>query len=171
MTLLCTRIAALPERKQSRTAAVLSRSGSETVGAFKKVAARIRNRTRCGVGQPRSIANVSLIFVLFALLPLALCSCVHTSPPPSEQPSEQTSGAEFVYIASVHSQPVENEPQPSAWRHVYELLEGHRIVPIMTSSGGVASISVERNRAREAVELLRGDAARKGYWIKISKDF
>jgi hypothetical protein len=54
---------------------------------------------------------------------------------------------------------------------VYELLEGHRIVPIMTSSGGVASISVERNRAREAVELLRGDAARKGYWIKISKDF
>jgi hypothetical protein len=42
---------------------------------------------------------------------------------------------------------------------------------LMTSSGGVASISVERDRARETVELLRGDAARKGYWIKISKDF
>jgi hypothetical protein len=100
------------------------------------------------------------------LLPLALCSCAHTAPT-----AEQTSGDEFVYIASVHSQPVENEPKPNAWQHVYQLLDQRRILILMTSSGGVASISVERDRSREAVELLRGDAARKGYWIKISKEF
>jgi hypothetical protein len=41
----------------------------------------------------------------------------------------------------------------------------------MTSSAGVAAVSVERSRCREAVALLRKDAAAGGYWLEIAKEF
>jgi hypothetical protein len=134
---------------------------------LKNISALEWNRKRCGWGQPWFGRRATILFLAFVLLPLVLCSCAHNSPPAASQ----SSGEEFVYIASVHSQPVENEPKPNAWLHVYGLLDQRGIRVLMTSSGGVASISVERDRSHEAVELLRGDAARRGYWIQISKEF
>jgi adenosine deaminase/aminodeoxyfutalosine deaminase len=53
-----------------------------------------------------------------------------------------------------------------AFRSVYESaasLGFHRLIHAGEIGGP--------EKIREAVELLRGDAARKGYWIKISKEF
>jgi len=115
--------------------------------------------------------------VPLVLLALGLCSCAHTPPAPEPatapepQRVEKQDDETFVWIASVHSVPFKQEPQPNAWAHVCFVLQRADIRTSMTASGGVASVSVERKRSREAVEMLRKDAAAKGYWLEIAKEF
>ena len=77
----------------------------------------------------------------------------------------------FVYVADVHNVPVPGEKFTNTWLHVHGMLDEAGIHNYMESAHGVASVSVECNRAGEAVELLRKDAISKGYWIEIAKAF
>ena len=117
------------------------------------------------------------MFLFVFLAAVGLCSCAHNPPEsaftpapaatPNPPPVEKPAGDEFVYIASVHNTPQRGEPQPNAWYYVYRLLEKAGIRTIMTAAGGVASISVERSQSATALDVLRKDAAEKGYWIKF----
>jgi hypothetical protein len=117
--------------------------------------------------------------VPLVLLALGLCSCAHTPPEPKPEPApapepqrvEKQDDETFVWVASVHSVPFTQEPQPNAWARVCFVLQRADIRTSMTASAGVASVSVERKRSRDAVELLRKDAAEKGYWLEIAKEF
>jgi hypothetical protein len=94
-----------------------------------------------------------------------LCSCVH------QPPDHLEDYATFVYVAAVHNVPFDGEPRPSAWHHVRGILDAAGIRNFMEASAGVASVSVEPNRTREAVDLIRKDAVAKGYWFDIAKAF
>jgi len=117
--------------------------------------------------------------VPLVLVVLGLCSCAHTPPAPAPESApalgplrvEKQDDETFVWVASVHSVPFKQEPQPNAWAHVCFVLQRADIRTSMTASAGVASVSVERKRSRDAVELLRKDAAQKGYWLEIAKEF
>jgi hypothetical protein len=104
---------------------------------------------------------------LFSIALVGLCSCVHTAPKPDTMEDWKT----FVYVAAVHCVPLDAEPRPDTWHHVHRLLDAAGIRNFMESSSGVASISVEPSRCHEAVDLLRRDAAARGYWIEIAKQF
>jgi hypothetical protein len=130
----------------------------------KNLTAILRHNNRLGViSTMSSIARSYLLVVVFA----GLCSCVHRPTKHVEREDWKT----FVYVAAVHNVPLDGEPRPNAWHHVRDILNGAGIRNFMESSSGVASISVEPNRSREAVELLRKDAAARGYWIEIARLF
>jgi len=117
--------------------------------------------------------KISTIIPLGLVLVVGLCSCAHSPPAPAqaEKQVEPQDGDTFVYVASVHNVPFNLEPKPNAWARVCFVLQRADIRTSMAASAGVASVSVERRRSREAVELLRKDAAAKGYWLEVAEGF
>ena len=77
----------------------------------------------------------------------------------------------FVFVVAVHNVPLEGEPRPSAWDRASSILTGAGIRHSMESSSGIASVSVEPTRSREALDLIKKDAAEKGYWAGPAKAF
>jgi len=112
------------------------------------------------------MSDIMRSFLFFIAL-IGLCSCAYSPPKHVEMDDWRT----FVYVAAVHSVPLDGEPRPDAWHHVRSILDAAGIRNFMESSSGVASISVEPSRSHDAVDLLRRDAAVRGYWIAIAKQF
>jgi hypothetical protein len=130
----------------------------------KNQTAILRHDNRLGVIS--TMSSIARSYLLVVVL-VGLCSCVHRPPKPVEIEDWKT----FVYVAAVHNEPLDGEPRPNTWDHVRGILNGAGIRNFMESSSGVASISVEPDRSREAVELLRKDAAARGYWMEIARLF
>jgi hypothetical protein len=77
----------------------------------------------------------------------------------------------FVFAVAVHHVTLEGEPRPSAWDRAHGILSRAGIRHTMESMHGTAYIVVEPARRREAAELIKKDAAEKGYWARPAKEF
>jgi hypothetical protein len=120
-----------------------------------------------------SIANMSYAVrcILFGLCLLGLCSCASVAPT-SVGDNDATT---FIYVANVRyfafvGMDHADKIRMDGWHFASSALDAAGIKYSAEGDMGIMSISVQRSRCDEAIELLRRDAKLKDYWIKIVKD-
>lgn len=109
--------------------------------------------------------------ILLGLCLLGLCSCASVAPTPVADNDAKT----FVHVATVRyfaAVRMDNldKTRTDGWHYASSALDAAGIKYSAEGDMGKMSISVQRSRCREAIELLRRDAKLKDYWIEIVKD-
>jgi hypothetical protein len=109
--------------------------------------------------------------LLLGLCLFVLCSCASVAPTPSGDYDAKT----FIYVANVRyfafvGMDHADKARTDGWHYASSALDAAGIKYSAKGDMGLMSISVQRSRYHEAIELLRRDAKLQDYWIEIVED-
>jgi len=110
--------------------------------------------------------------ILLGVSFVGLCSCASVAPAPIADNDPKT----FVYVATVHyffplRMDFQDKTRVDGWNYASSALRAAGIKFSGEGDMGNMSLSVQRSRCRDAVELLKRNARLQDYWIEMAKDY